>query len=723
MTPLKKSAVYDGVQYRYGYLQRRILMKKMLILIAATVVTVVSAGSVYADTAGLNTGYFVSPDLWIRAVIHTVEKGPVEAVWRKGGENAFESGGRVIWGYFYASPVDVTWGNRENPDVFVKIWFDPSGRLDVNFFHVSVPDIEVYSDYPFDGVPDRQGIATLSERYIRQCYENGGSYMETNYEDGNPSPEYWIAGNPSGYYIGSDLRLGAIIHTLERSPIDAVWQEGGRETVAGGHKVIWGYFYASPDDVNWGSVNNPDLFVKIWFDAEGRIDVNFFHVSVPNIEVYSDFPDSSFYNQKAMTTTGKRYIRQEYRYSPDPECSVEKQNEFVYNVMKEETYLWYDKVPETDYTRYASPEELFEALRYKDRDRWSYIASGEAYYTYIISDTYTGLGFEAKFDKNDDYRVSFVYKSSPADKAGLRRNDRILEINGKTVREIEDNDLWGKISGPDEDGILVELRIQDMSGFVRRVRIEKDQVKIQPVLYQNIYEIRQNEKTLKIGYVVFNEFSETSQTDLDAIFSYFQWQDIDELILDMRYNGGGSASVTEYLASLIVGDRFDGEIFAKYLYNDNYKDWNAAGYFTSSGNNNALDLSKVIFITTDLTASASELLINCLKPFMEVVLIGDTTHGKPVGYSFSWDFCDIHLGLIDVRAVNVYDQGGYFEGIPPTCYADDDLTRSLGDPAETSLRSALEYLRTGYCETIAPVGSGRNRQVEFDGLRREIGAF
>jgi len=698
-------------------------MKKILTFIAALIM---SAGNLYADTAGLNTGYFVNSDLWIRAVIHTVEKGSVEAVWRKGGENSFEDGARVIWGYFYASPADVTWGNRENPDVFVKIWFDRNGRLDVNFFHVSVPDIEVYSDYPFDGIADRQGITTISERYIRQCYENGGSYMEIQYEDGNPSPEYWIAGNPSGYYIGSGLRLGAIIHTVERSPADAVWHEGGREMLAGGHKVIWGYFYASPDDVNWGSVNNPDLFVKIWFDAEGRTDVNFFHVSVPNIEVYSDFPDNSFYNQKAMTATEKRYIRHEYRYTPDPDCSVEKQNEFVYKVMKEESYLWYDKIPETDYTRYASPEELFEALRYKDRDRWSYITSKEAYYTYIISDTYTGLGFESKFDKNDDYRISFVYKESPADKAGLHRNDRILEINGKTVREIEDNDLWGNISGPDEKGILVELRIQDSGGFVKKVRLEKGQVKIQPILYQNIYEIVKDEKILKVGYVVFNEFSATAQTDLDAVFSYFKWQDIDELILDMRYNGGGSVSVAEYIASLIAGDRFEGEIFAKYLYNDNYKDWNAAGYFTASENNNALDLNRVIFITTDLTASASELLINGLKPFIEAVSVGDTTHGKPVGYSFAWNFCDIHLGLIDFGAVNIYDEGGYFDGIPPTCYADDDLTRSLGDPAEVSLRSALEYLRTGYCEqkcNFCTPGSGRNKGVEFEGLRREIGAF
>lgn len=117
-------------------------------------------------------------DLKLRAVIHTVEKGPVDAVWQKGGEDTTEGGHRVIWGYFYASPDDVNWGSPNNPDIFVKIWFDAGGRIDVNFFHVSVPDIDVYSDYLKDTKPELRGTGTLDRRYIRQYYENGGSYSD-----------------------------------------------------------------------------------------------------------------------------------------------------------------------------------------------------------------------------------------------------------------------------------------------------------------------------------------------------------------------------------------------------------------------------------------------------------------------------------------------------------------------------------------------------------------
>jgi hypothetical protein len=257
-------------------------------------------------------GYLVTSDLWIRALIHTEEKGPIEAVWQKGGEDTTSRGDRVIWGHFYASPNDVTWGSQNNPDLFVKIWFDASGRIDVNYFHVSVPDIEVYSDYPYDGTADEQGTTTMSRRYIRQYYEGGQSYYDENYEDGNPPSGYLATGNPSGYSTINNLRIGSMINTVEKGPIDAMWRLGGQDTTARGDQVVWGHFYASPLDVTWGSQDNPDLFVKIWFDVNGRVDVNFFHVSVPDIEIYSDLPSDGAYDQKGTTIMDNRYIRHEY---------------------------------------------------------------------------------------------------------------------------------------------------------------------------------------------------------------------------------------------------------------------------------------------------------------------------------------------------------------------------------------------------------------------------
>jgi hypothetical protein len=87
---------------------------------------------------------------------------------------------------------------------------------------------------------------------------------------------------------------------------------GGTDNTSRGDQVVWGHFYANPTQVSWGSTNNPELFVKIWFDASGRIDVNFFHVSVPDIEVYTDYIADGSYDSKGTTITSDRYIRHEF---------------------------------------------------------------------------------------------------------------------------------------------------------------------------------------------------------------------------------------------------------------------------------------------------------------------------------------------------------------------------------------------------------------------------
>jgi len=256
-----------------------------------------------------DAGYFVTPDLWIKADINTEEKGIVEAVWQEGGRDETADGNKVIWGYFYASPDDVFWGSKENPEVFVKIWFDANGRIDVSYFHVSVPDIDVYADYRENLL---ESVTTLNRRYVRLYYnQNSRDGVEVNYEDGIPAAGYSPPQNPPAYSVINGLEISAVINTAN-GPIDAVWKKGGDALIAGGHQVLWGHFYADPSDVSWGSKNNPDLFVKVWFDAGGRTDVNFFHVSVPDIEVYSDYPGDGFYDEKGTTIMADRYIRHEY---------------------------------------------------------------------------------------------------------------------------------------------------------------------------------------------------------------------------------------------------------------------------------------------------------------------------------------------------------------------------------------------------------------------------
>lgn len=247
----------------------------------------------------------------IKAQIKTEEKGYIDGVWKQGGEDTTARGDRVVWGYFYANPNEVSWGNSNNPEVYVKVWYDASGRVDANFFHVSVPDIEVFSEYSNLAL---QGTSTMNKRYIRLYYnDNNVSGKSENIEDGVPATGYDPNHSPKSYITINNLSIGAAINTVEAvGSIDAIWKQGGTAVTKRGDEVVWGYFYADPNDVSWGSQNNPELFVKLWFDVSGRIDVNYFHVSVPDIEIYSDYGSDGAYDNKGTTIMDDRYIRHEY---------------------------------------------------------------------------------------------------------------------------------------------------------------------------------------------------------------------------------------------------------------------------------------------------------------------------------------------------------------------------------------------------------------------------
>ena len=408
-------------------------------------------------------------------------------------------------------------------------------------------------------------------------------------------------------------------------------------------------------------------------------------------------------------------------------CSIEGQNEFVYKVMQD-TYLWYDMVSDTDYASYSSPEELLDDIKYDELDQWSYITSIEEYNTYYEEGQYIGIGYSSKYDTNDDLRIAFVYTNSPADIANLQRGDKLIEINGMTIQEIEDDDSWSTIYGEEEIGVEVNLKIEDYNGLVEDLSLTKDWVTINPVLYYNILD----SDSLKIGYLVLRSFIETASTELDTVFAYFKQENIDELILDLRYNGGGRVSVARDLASLIAGNNAtNNQCFLQYIHNDKYRHCDHERNFTDM--QNAINLDRVFVITTSSTCSASEAVINGLKPFIEVILIGDTTCGKPVGM-YGHDFCEKHISPIEFKGSNADGEGDYFDGIVPTCSAEDDFEQSLGDTQEDSLEKALYYTANGFCDANTSLSMSMSmslhytrdeepKKLQLEGFRREIGAF
>ena len=187
---------------------------------------------------------------------------------------------------------------------------------------------------------------------------------------------------------------------------------------------------------------------------------------------------------------------------------------------------------------------------------------------------------------------------------------------------------------------------------------------------------------------------------LDEAFAALSQAGVTELVLDLRYNGGGLVDVAVHLSSLIGGALTAGQSFATFTHNARNAFRNETLRFADA-TGAAPTLSRLIVITTRSSASASELVINGLRPFMPVVLIGDATYGKPVG-QYLIEFCSKVLAPVSFSLKNANGEADYFDGFAPTCVAGDGIDRELGDPEEASLAEAFHYIRHGSCSAPMP---------------------
>jgi C-terminal processing protease CtpA/Prc len=216
----------------------------------------------------------------------------------------------------------------------------------------------------------------------------------------------------------------------------------------------------------------------------------------------------------------------------------------------------------------------------------------------------------------------------------------------------------------------------------------------------------------RVGYVFFRNFVRPSIAALDAAFASLREAKVTELILDVRYNGGGLVDVATHLASLVAGPGTNGKVLARYVHNDKYRSLDEDIRFGPV--EQALGLSRLFVVTTRGSASASELLINALRPYLTVVVVGDRTYGKPVG-QYVLPFCDKVIAPVSFSIRNVADQGDYFDGLPADCAADDDIEHDLGDADESSLAEALYILTAGECSVRE--ATARSRRVRDDATR------
>ena len=257
----------------------------------------------------LEAGYNLTSELWANAVLKT-QAGDISLVWRMVGWDITPTGAQVISGYFYARPEDFAYGSAYNPEAFVKVYIDPGGWCNIAFNHVTVDDVAIYTAYNYAGSATQSGTITLNNRLAQHEY-NGVSIDQTLSTAGLDQTLSASAVD-GGYVLSSDLWAKAVLQ-VAGSPVTLIWKEVGSDITPSGARVISGYYYADPDVFAYGSVYNPEIFVKVYIDsATGWSNMAFNHVTVDDVGVYSAHHYTTIYDQSNTATLTSRLVEHTY---------------------------------------------------------------------------------------------------------------------------------------------------------------------------------------------------------------------------------------------------------------------------------------------------------------------------------------------------------------------------------------------------------------------------
>lgn len=367
------------------------------------------------------------------------------------------------------------------------------------------------------------------------------------------------------------------------------------------------------------------------------------------------------------------------------------------------------------FLRPYSPEELFEHLLVeRTTDRFSVIFSDYTVLENALqgSTKNNGVDYGLSYipgSETDIFGwVRYIIPNSDASNKPIQRGDIFYAVNGIPLTI----DNYRSLLAPDNYTLnLADFDGTNISSNGETVNLTKTNLTENPVLTSEVYEIGEH----KIGYLVYNGFFASFESQLNNVFANFQSAGVTDLVLDLRYNSGGSVATATRLASMITG-QFNNEIFGKQEWNQKVMDFfnennpeQLINRFTNTlGNGNSiqsLQLNRVFILTTQSSASASELVINGLKPYIDVVQIGTVTSGKNVGSITLYDSPTFNsqnrnsshkyaMQPITFKIVNRDNFGDYQDGLTPNITLPENLTNLgvLGDTSEPLLSAAIAQI-------------------------------
>jgi len=297
--------------------------------------------------------------------------------------------------------------------------------------------------------------------------------------------------------------------------------------------------------------------------------------------------------------------------------------------------------------------------------------------------------------------VVFAPEGSPGHALGIRRGDRLLLEREDPPAGAEAPRKRRRVETIDYP---LETTVASRDGAERKVKVETRTLRERRVIRAATLDAGGQ----PVGYVALLGFDPAGEREFIEAIAAFRAKGVRALVVDLRYNPGGYVHSAAGIAGAILGERGRGQVFATTHHNPRYRDRDRAYPFRIPAAG-GLAPDRLVVITSGETCSASELLVKSLEPYLPVATVGATTCGKPVGSrifeSGKWTYA-----LISFATRNARGEGGYFDGLPPTCAAPDDVTRELGDSAEASLREALRYIETGRCSP-EPVRSADEARV------------
>lgn len=414
-------------------------------------------------------------------------------------------------------------------------------------------------------------------------------------------------------------------------------------------------------------------------------------------------------------------VYSKYKYLSYWESSIEVANPISkltdkytdYNVLL--SYLMGQTPAKTDYKfhpNYDGPMDRFSWIEDIETDSKASIRA----------DLADGYGLYMAFDgnRNDSLFVFFVEGGSPGEKAGIKRGDKVLEMQGDKKM------IYANKTKIDEyiEGKTLSIKTESTSKVQKSNNLTYTSYDIQPFQLGKVFA----ENGMKAGYIGLSSFEELTsggndtkmKRRIDSTFNVFGTQNINNLIVDLRYNGGGYVSSAIYLLNKIINSSGNGKVMFKYDLNKNLKKERDQGSqeFVDEifKKNNSTEITNVVFLVSDYTASASEIVISALKPYMNVKIVGydGATYGKPVGF-FREDILNkVGLWAASFKIINAANYTDYWDGIPADYpFIDDNFYKQLGDPTEDMTRKGLDVLLSN----VGKKASTRSSRIQSSSMR------